>query len=301
VNTQVLSPGIARGLAQRARAFYALTKPRVVSLIVFTAVIGMLLAAPGIVPPQALLAGTLGIALVAGAAAAVNCLVEQHIDSVMQRTRWRPLPRGELGTLHTLLFAGVVGGAGLWVLSYFVNALTMWLTLGTFVGYAIIYTVILKPATPQNIVIGGASGAMPPVLGWAAVTGQVTIEAMLLFLIIFAWTPPHFWSLALYRADDYARAGLPMLPVTHGRKYTQLQVLLYTVILYGVSLLPYVVRMSGMLYLVAACALGAVFLGYAVRIFREYSDRLARRMFRYSIVYLAALFAALLVDHYLAL
>ncbi|HXZ93453.1 MAG TPA: heme o synthase [Burkholderiales bacterium] len=301
MNTQVLSSGTARGLAQRARAFYALTKPRVVSLIVFTAVIGMLLAAPGMVPPQALLAGTLGIALVAGAAAAVNCLVEQHIDAVMQRTRWRPLPRGELGALHTLMFAGVVGGAGLWVLAHFVNALTMWLTLGTFVGYAIVYTVILKPATPQNIVIGGASGAMPPVLGWAAVTGQVTIEAMLLFLIIFAWTPPHFWSLALYRADDYARAGLPMLPVTHGRKYTQLQVLLYTVILCGVSLLPYVVRMSGMLYFVAACALGAVFLGYAVRIYRAYSDRLARRMFRYSIVYLAALFAALLVDHYLAL
>jgi protoheme IX farnesyltransferase len=301
VNTQVLSPGIARGLVQRARAFYALTKPRVVSLIVFTAVIGMLLAAPGMVPPHALFAGTVGIALVAGAAAAVNCLVEQHIDAVMQRTRWRPLPRGELGTLSTLMFAGVVGGAGLWVLAYFVNALTMWLTLGTFVGYAIVYTVILKPATPQNIVIGGASGAMPPVLGWAAVTGQVTIEAMLLFLIIFAWTPPHFWSLALYRADDYARAGLPMLPVTHGRKYTQLQVLLYTVILLGVSLLPYVVRMSGMPYFVAACALGAVFLVYAVRIYRRYSDRLARRMFRYSIVYLAALFAALLVDHYLAL
>ncbi|HMA90870.1 MAG TPA: heme o synthase [Burkholderiales bacterium] len=292
---------MARGLAQRARAFYALTKPRVVSLIVFTAVIGMLLATPGMVPPRALFAGTLGIALVAGAAAAVNCLVEQHIDAVMQRTRWRPLPRGELGALHTLMFAGVVGGAGLWVLAYFVNALTMWLTLATFVGYAIIYTVILKPATPQNIVIGGASGAMPPVLGWAAVTGQVTIEAMLLFLIIFAWTPPHFWSLALYRADDYARAGLPMLPVTHGRKYTQLQVLLYTVILCGVSLLPYVVRMSGMLYFVAACALGAVFLAYAVRIYRAYSDRLARRMFRYSIIYLAALFAALLVDHYLAL
>jgi heme o synthase len=301
VNTQVVSPGIARGLAQRTLAFYALTKPRVVSLIVFTAVIGMLLAAPGMVPPQALFAGTLGIALVAGAAAAVNCLVEQHIDAVMQRTRWRPLPRGELGALHTLMFAGVVGGAGLWVLAYFVNALTMWLTLATFVGYAIIYTVILKPATPQNIVIGGASGAMPPVLGWAAVTGQVTIEAMLLFLIIFAWTPPHFWSLALYRADDYARAGLPMLPVTHGRKYTQLQVLLYTVILCGVSLLPYVVRMSGLLYFVAACALGTVFLAYAVRIYRAYSDRLARRMFRYSIIYLAALFAALLVDHYLAL
>jgi len=301
VNTHVLSSDAARSLAQRARAFYALTKPRVVSLIVFTAMIGMLLAAPGMVPPKALLAGTLGIALVAGAAAAVNCLVEQHIDAVMQRTRWRPLPRGELGALQTLMFAGVVGGAGLWVLAYFVNALTMWLTLGTFVGYAIVYTVILKPATPQNIVIGGASGAMPPVLGWAAVTGQVTIEAMLLFLIIFAWTPPHFWSLALYRAEDYARAGLPMLPVTHGRKYTQLQVLLYTVILCGVSVLPYVVRMSGMPYFVAACALGAVFLAYAVRIYRAYSDRLARSMFRYSIVYLAALFAALLVDHYLAL
>ena len=301
MNTHVLSSDAARSLAQRARAFYALTKPRVVSLIVFTAMIGMLLAAPGMVPPKALLAGTLGIALVAGAAAAVNCLVEQHIDAVMQRTRWRPLPRGELGALQTLMFAGVVGGAGLWVLAYFVNALTMWLTLGTFVGYAIVYTVILKPATPQNIVIGGASGAMPPVLGWAAVTGQVTIEAMLLFLIIFAWTPPHFWSLALYRAEDYARAGLPMLPVTHGRKYTQLQVLLYTVILCGVSVLPYVVRMSGMPYFVAACALGAVFLAYAVRIYRAYSDRLARSMFRYSIVYLAALFAALLVDHYLAL
>ena len=301
MNTQALSTGTARSLAQRARAFYALTKPRVVSLIVFTTVIGMLLATPGMVPPQVLLAGTLGIALVAGAAAAVNCLVEQRIDALMQRTRWRPLPRGELGALQTLMFAGAVGGVGLWVLAQFVNALTMWLTLATFVGYAVVYTVILKPATPQNIVIGGASGAMPPVLGWAAVTGQVTIEAMLLFLIIFAWTPPHFWSLALYRTEDYARAGLPMLPVTHGKEYTRLQVLLYTIILFGVSLLPYVVRMSGVLYLVAACALGVVFLGYAMRIYRSYSDRLARSMFRYSIIYLAALFAALLVDHYLAL
>jgi len=282
------------------RAFYALTKPRVVSLIVFTAVIGMFLATPGMVPVRILLAATLGIALVAGAAAAVNCLVEQNVDALMLRTRWRPLPSGELSSLQTLVFAGVVGGLGLWLLVSYVNALTMWLTLATFVGYAIVYTVILKPMTPQNIVIGGASGAMPPVLGWAAVTGEVTTEAMLLFLIIFAWTPPHFWSLALYRTEDYARAGVPMLPVTHGKEYTRLQVLLYTIILIAVSLLPFAVRMSGWLYLAAALALGAVYLGYAVRLYSAYSDRLARRCFRYSIVYLAALFAALLVDHYLA-
>ena len=198
-----------------------------------------------------------------------------------------------------MAFAGVVGGLGLWTLAHFVNALTMWLTLATFVGYAIVYTVILKPLTPQNIVIGGASGAMPPVLGWAAVTGEVTTEAMLLFLIIFAWTPPHFWALALYRTEDYARAGLPMLPVTHGARYTRLQVLLYTLILFGVSLLPFAIRMSGMIYVAAALALGAVFIGYAVRIHLAYSDALARRTFRYSIFYLAALFAALLVDHYL--
>jgi len=287
------------GLVHRARAFYALTKPRVVSLIVFTAVIGMFLAAPGMVEPRVLLAGTLGIALVAGAAAAVNCLVERNLDALMRRTRWRPLPSGELGSLETLAFAGVVGGLGLWTLVHFVNALTMWLTLATFVGYAIVYTVILKPLTPQNIVIGGASGAMPPVLGWAAVTGEVTTEAMLLFLIIFAWTPPHFWALALYRTEDYARAGLPMLPVTHGARYTRLQVLLYTLILFGVSLLPFAIRMSGMIYVAAALALGAVFIGYAVRIHVAYSDALARRTFRYSIFYLAALFAALLVDHYL--
>jgi protoheme IX farnesyltransferase len=282
------------------RAFYALTKPRVVSLIVFTAVIGMFLATPGMVPARILLAATLGIALVAGAAAAVNCLVEQNVDALMLRTRWRPLPSGELSSLQTLAFAGVVGGLGLWLLVSYVNALTMWLTLATFVGYAIVYTVILKPMTPQNIVIGGASGAMPPVLGWAAVTGEVTTEAMLLFLIIFAWTPPHFWALALYRTEDYARAGVPMLPVTHGKEYTRLQVLLYTIILFAVSLLPFAVRMSGWLYLAAALALGAAYLGYAVRLYTAYSDRLARRCFRYSIVYLAALFAALLVDHYLA-
>ena len=300
MTTQTLQSPVARGFAQRARAFYRLTKPRVVSLIVFTAFIGMLLAAPAGAPLPLLLAATVGIALVAGAAAAVNCLVEQRIDAVMQRTRWRPLPRGELSALQTLLFAGAVGGAGLWLLARYVNELTMWLTLATFVGYAVVYTVFLKPATPQNIVIGGASGAMPPVLGWAAVTGEVTTEALLLFLIIFAWTPPHFWSLALYRTEDYARAGLPMLPVTHGKAYTQLQVLLYTLILFAVSLLPFAIRMSGELYFVAAVALGAGYVAYAVRIVTHYSDRLARSAFRYSILYLAALFAALLVDHYLA-
>jgi heme o synthase len=295
VNTQVLSGT----LTHQARALLALTKPRVVSLIVFTAVIGMFLATPGVVPAQILIAGTIGIAFVAGAAAAVNCLVEQKIDAVMRRTRWRPLPRGELTALQTLAFAGALGGLGLWILFHFVNALTMWLTVATFIGYAVVYTVLLKPATPQNIVIGGASGAMPPVLGWAAVTGEVSIEAMLLFLIIFAWTPPHFWSLALYRTEEYAKAGVPMLPVTHGRAYTRLQVLLYTLILFAVSLLPFVVRMSGWLYLAAALVLGGVFLAYALRIYRAYSDALAQNTFRYSILYLALLFAALLVDHYL--
>jgi len=301
LSTELLREAAARPWLDRARSFLALTKPRVVSLIVFTAVIGMMLATPGMVPLQILLAGTAGIGLVAGAAAAVNCLVEQRIDARMRRTDWRPLPRGELTSLETVVFAGLVGGFGLWLLVHFVNALTMWLTLATFVGYAVVYTVILKPLTPQNIVIGGASGAMPPVLGWSAVTGEVSTEALLLFLIIFAWTPPHFWSLALYRTEDYARAGVPMLPVTHGKDYTRLQVLLYTLILFGVSLLPYAARMSGWLYLAVAVALGLVYVGFAVRIYAAYSDRLARSCFRYSIVYLAALFAALLVDHYLAL
>jgi len=299
VTTQTLLSASARSFAQRARAYYALTKPRVVSLIVFTAVIGMFLATPGMVPVQILLAGTVGIALVAGAAAAVNCLVERRIDALMQRTRVRPLPRGELTALQTLIFSGVIGGTGLWILAQYANLLTMWLTLATFVGYAVIYTVVLKPATPQNIVIGGASGAMPPVLGWAAVTGQVPTEAALLFLIIFAWTPPHFWSLALYRTEDYAKAGLPMLPVTHGKEYTRLQVLLYTIILFGASLLPFAIGMSGILYLAAATALGGAFLYYAVRIYVSYSDALAQKTFRFSIAYLAALFAALLVDHYI--
>ena len=295
MNTQALHGN----LAQQLRAFYALTKPRVVSLIVFTAVIGMFLAVPGMVPAKILVAGTLGIALVAGAAAAVNCLVEQKIDAQMRRTRWRPLPRGELTAAQALLFAGALGGVGLWILFHFVNALTMWLTVATFTGYAVVYTVLLKQATPQNIVIGGASGAMPPVLGWAAATGEVSIDAMILFLIIFAWTPPHFWALALYRTEDYAKAGVPMLPVTHGKPYTRLQVLLYTLILFAVSLLPFVIRMSGWLYLAAALVLGGVFVAYAVRIYRTYSDALAQKTFRYSILYLALLFAALLVDHYL--
>jgi len=283
----------------RFRQFLALTKPRVVSLIVFVAMIGMFLAVPGLPPVAPVVFGTLGIALVAGAAAAINCLVEQKIDALMARTRRRPLPAGELSSLSTLVFASLVGGIGLFVLYRFVNPLTMWLTLATFVGYAIVYTVLLKPATPQNIVIGGASGAMPPVLGWAAVTNDVAPEALLLFLIIFVWTPPHFWSLALYRAQDYAKAGLPMLPLTHGRRYTQLMIVLYTVALVAVTLLPYAVRMSGLVYLAGALALGGLFLLYAVQLYRDYSVELARATFKYSVWYLAALFSVLLVDHYL--
>jgi protoheme IX farnesyltransferase len=285
----------------KLRQFYQLTKPRVVALIVFCAVIGMLLATRELPSPAVVLFATVGIWLVAGAAAAVNCLVEQGIDAVMARTRGRPLPRGDVTSLQTLLFAGTAGGVGLWVLYNLVNPLTMWLTFGTFVGYAIIYTVLLKPLTPQNIVIGGASGAMPPVLGWAAVTGEVAPEALLLFLIIFAWTPPHFWALALYRTEEYAKAGLPMLPVTHGNKYTRLQVLLYSAILFACSLLPFVYGMSGWIYLASALLLSGTFVAYAVRLYRSYSDDLARRTFRFSIVYLSALFAALLIDHYAGL
>ncbi len=284
--------------ASRMQQFYRLTKPRVVSLIVFTAIIGMFLSVPGAVPLNALIFGTLGIALVAGAAAAVNCLVEQKIDSVMARTRGRPLPKGEVNSTETIFFVAVIGGAGLFMLHQWVNPLTMWLTLVTFVGYAIIYTVILKPLTPQNIVIGGASGAMPPVLGWTAVTGEISADALLLFLIIFAWTPPHFWALALYRKLEYAKVGMPMLPVTHGDKFTRLHVLLYTLILCAVTLMPYATKMSGLIYLVSAVILGAVFLYYAVKIYLDYSDQLARKTFRFSIFYLTVLFSALLVDHY---
>ena len=284
--------------ASRISQFYRLTKPRVVSLIVFTAVIGMFLAVPGAVPLDVLVFGTLGIALVAGAAAALNCLVEQKMDAVMARTKGRPLPQGKVSVPETTFFLLIVGGLGLFILYYWVNELTMWLTLGTFVGYAIIYTVILKPLTPQNIVIGGASGAMPPVLGWAAVTGEISSDALLLFLIIFAWTPPHFWALALYRKNEYASIGMPMLPVTHGDQFTRLHVLLYTVILCIVTTLPYITQMSGLIYLVSSVLLNGVFMYYAIEIYRNYSDQLAREAFRYSILYLALLFVALLVDHY---
>jgi protoheme IX farnesyltransferase len=285
-------------LAHRLHQYFLLTKPRVVSLIVFCAVIGMLLAVPGAVPPTVLVATTVGVALVAGAAAAINCLIEQKIDAVMARTRARPLPRRELTSRQTLVFSGALGGLGLWILYQHVNPLTMWLTLATFVGYAIIYTIFLKPATPQNIVIGGASGAMPPVLGWAAATGEVAPEALLLFLTIFMWTPPHFWSLALYRSKEYARAGMPMLPVTHGPEFTRLHILLYTAGLFATTLLPFVIGMSGLIYLIAAVALGGVFLCHALRLYRAYTDHLAHSTFRYSIWYLSLLFAALLIDHY---
>lgn len=292
---KALSPVLSA--LHRMRAFAVMTKPRVVSLIVFCAVIGMFMASSGWVPLPILLAATMGIALVAGAAAAVNCLIEEHIDAAMARTRARPLPRGEVGAFETFFFSGILGGIGLSVLYRLVNPLTMWLTLATFVGYAVIYTIYLKPRTSQNIVLGGAAGAMPPVLGWAAVTGQTPAEAWLLFLIIFVWTPPHFWSLALYRTREYAAAGLPMLPVTHGAEYTRRHVFLYTVGLTFVTLLPYGLGMSGALYLLAALILDSVFLAYAWIVWRDYSDIAARKTFRWSIIYLALLFAALLVDH----
>jgi protoheme IX farnesyltransferase len=282
------------------RQFYALTKPRVVQLIVFCAVIGMFLAVPGWPDPRTALAATVGIWLVAAAAAAFNCLVEQHIDAKMQRTAWRPTAKGELTNAQTLTFSGLLCALGSGLLYLFVNPLTMWLTFATFVGYAVIYTVVLKPLTPQNIVIGGASGAMPPVLGWAAVRGDVGPEALILFLIIFLWTPPHFWALALYRAEDYRKSGLPMLPVTHGSEFTRLHVLLYTLVLFAGTLLPFVSGMSGPIYLLAAVLLGAMFTGYAWRLWRSYSDALARKTFRFSIVHLSLLFAALLLDHYLS-
>jgi protoheme IX farnesyltransferase len=280
------------------QSFFLMCKPRVTALIVFTAMIGMFLAAPGMLPLDLLLNATIGIALASGAAAAFNCLIEQKIDAVMARTRARPLPTGQVTSVQTAVFATLVGTLGLAILYFNVNPLTMWLTFATFVGYAVIYTVFLKPATPLNIVIGGASGAMPPVLGWAAVNNVVSPEALILFLIIFAWTPPHFWALALYRRNEYEKSGLPMLPVTHGEEFTRLHILLYTVILVAVTLMPYGSGMSGLVYLVAAIALNAVFMGYAIALYRKYSDDLSRRTFKYSILYLTLLFVALLVDHY---
>lgn len=288
--------------ASVVRQFYALMKPRVIQLIVFCALIGMVLAVPGLPSLQDVRLAAIacfGIWLVAGAAAAFNCLVEKGIDAKMRRTAWRPTAKGELSDWQTLLFSAVLCALGSWVLYAWVNPLTMWLTLATFIGYAVIYTVILKPLTPQNIVIGGASGAMPPVLGWAALRGDVGPEALILFLIIFLWTPPHFWALALYRVEDYRKSGLPMLPVTHGNEFTRLQILLYTFVLFAATLMPFAYGMSSWLYLAAALVLSAGFCWYGFRLWREYSDALARKTFRFSLIHLSALFAALLVDHYL--
>ena len=283
----------------RIAQYWALTKPRVTQLAVFCAVIGMFLAVPGLPDWRLLLSATIGIWLLAGAAFAVNCLVEREIDSRMARTARRPMARGEITVVKTLLFSGVIGGAGIWVLYTLVNPLTMWLTFATFVGYAVIYTIILKPATPQNIVIGGLSGAMPPALGWAAIANDVPMQAWILVLIIFVWTPPHFWSLALYRRDDYAKSGLPMLPITHGLAFTQFQILLYTIVLVATTMLPFAVKMSGLIYLASASILGIIYLWYAWRLYKHYSDLIARQAFTYSIIYLSVLFVALLVDHYL--
>jgi heme o synthase len=281
--------------------FNALTKPRVIQLIVFCALIGMVLAVPGLPrwpQVQTMLIASLGIWLVAGAAAAFNCLVEKGIDAKMRRTAWRPTAQGEISDLQTGLFSAVLCTMGSFLLYVYVNPLTMWLTFATFVGYAVIYTVILKPLTPQNIVIGGASGAMPPVLGWAAMTDQVSPEALILFLIIFLWTPPHFWALALYRVEDYRKSGLPMLPVTHGNEFTRLQILLYTVVLFAACLMPFAYGMSSWIYLVAAVALSIGFCYYGIKLWQNYSDALARKTFRFSLLHLSVLFAALLVDHY---
>jgi protoheme IX farnesyltransferase len=282
--------------------YNALTKPRVIQLIVFCALIGMALAIPGL-PSfdewMRIVWACLGIWLVAGAAAAFNCLVEKTLDAKMRRTAWRPTATGQLSDVQALLFSVLLCSLGSAILYLFVNPLTMWLTFATFIGYAVVYTLILKPLTPQNIVIGGASGAMPPLLGWAAITGEVGSQALILVLIIFLWTPPHFWALALYRVEDYRKSGLPMLPVTHGNDFTRLQILLYTFLLMAACLLPFVIGMSSWLYLAVAVLLSAGCIGYAVALMRKYSDELARKTFRFSLIHLSALFAALLLDHYL--
>jgi len=283
------------------KQYWALTKPKVTQLAVFCAIIGMFLAAPGLPDMTLVVAATLGIWLLAAAAFAMNCLIEQEIDARMQRTAQRATARGTIANRQVIALSGILGGLGMLVLYHWVNPLTMWLTFATFVGYAIIYTVILKPRTPQNIVIGGLSGAMPPALGWAAVANAVPAQAWLLVLIIFIWTPPHFWALALYRRDDYAQSGLPMLPVTHGGAFTRLHILLYAIALFAASLLPFVIRMSGPLYLATAVLLSGRFVQQSWGLYRQYSDDRARSLFRFSIVYLALLFAALLVDHWIGL
>ncbi len=287
-----------RSLRLLAREYFELTKPRVVSLIVFTAVVGMFLSTSGALPLTAFIAGTLGIALAAGSAAALNHIFDRQADAVMARTHGRPLPTGQLTATEALVFALAIGVISMAILVVWVNVLTAVLTFFSLIFYSVVYTVWLKHATPQNIVIGGAAGAAPPVLGWAAITGGVSADALLLFLIIFLWTPPHFWALALYREKEYAAAGIPMLPVTHGSRYTRLQILLYTVLLAAVAVMPFATKMSGWLYLAGAIPLNLVFLAYAWKLYRNYSDQLARKTFFYSIQYLALLFALLLLDHY---
>jgi protoheme IX farnesyltransferase len=286
-------------LRLRLREYYELCKPRVVMLITFTAIVGMFLATPGMVPLAVLALGSLGITLMAASAAAINQLLDRHVDARMARTCGRPLVTGTLTVAESLAFAAALGTLGFGVLYLWINPLTAWLTLATLVGYAGIYTLYLKRATPQNIVIGGAAGAAPPVLGWAAVTGTIDPHALLLFLIVFVWTPPHFWALAIERHKEYAQAGIPMLPVTHGVAFTRLQVLLYTVLLVAVSVLPFVFGMSGLPYLVGALALGGVFVGYALRLRFAPVPGLPMRTFGYSIVYLIGIFSLLLIDHYL--
>ncbi|MDD9892289.1 MAG: heme o synthase [Gammaproteobacteria bacterium] len=280
--------------------YLELCKPKVVALILFTAVIGMFLATPGMVPLDALVFGTVGIGLAASSAAAINQLLDQRFDAKMARTQGRPLPQGHVNSREVLIFAGILGALSMAILVWLVNPLTAVLTFFSLVGYAVIYTVWLKHATPQNIVIGGAAGAAPPLLGWAAVTGEVGPEALILFLIIFAWTPPHFWALAIARKEDYAKVDIPMLPVTHGSGYTRWQILFYTVILVIITLLPWLIQMSGWLYLVTAVITGAIFLGYAIAMMLKPDDtKLPMKTFGYSIIYLMVLFAALLLDHYL--
>jgi len=278
--------------------YLALCKPRVVALIVFTVIVGMLLATPGLPPLSNFIYGIVGIALSASSAAAINHFIDQKADAEMGRTKGRPLPMGELSSWHVLTFAGIIGVSGILLLIIKINILTAFLTFLSLIGYAVIYTVYLKKMTPQNIVIGGAAGAAPPVLGWAAITGEVHPHALLLFLIIFVWTPPHFWALAIARREEYAKADIPMLPVTHGVEFTRLQILLYTILLLITTLLPYLTGMSGLIYLVTAVVLGIGFIYFAVQMMRKKDNKTAMRTFGYSIVYLMLIFAALLIDHY---
>ncbi len=298
MKTTVTTTRTAASFTQQLTQYYELTKPRVVSLIMFTAIVGMFLSIPGMVPLDTLLLATLGIGLSAAAGAAINHILDQRADLIMARTQGRPLPTGQINTAQALMFAILLATCSIVILVHWVNPLTAALTFISLIGYAVIYTVYLKHWTPQNIVIGGAAGAAPPVLGWAAVTGEVSSDALLLFLIIFCWTPPHFWALALYRRNEYANAGIPMLPVTHGVKFTRLHILLYTLLLSGVTVMPFATHMSGWVYLIGALALNVRFIWYAWQLYREYSDALAKRTFGYSIQYLAMLFTLILLDHY---